>query len=310
MPAEQYFKFMSPVDGLMLDAMKVIPEGEPKAVVQIVHGMCEYKERYREFMSFLAELGYLCVIHDHRGHGHSVENPDELGYLYAGGFEGLVEDTHCLTMLIKEELPEGTPYYMLGHSMGSMVARSYLKKYDTELDKLVLSGSPSKPAGSSMGGILTALVGKCKGVKAHSALLDYIAVGSTYEKRYKKEGLPHAWVCSDRNLVERYNMDPYCNYTFTVNGYDALIRLTNETYSAKGWEMGKPELPILFCSGDGDPCMIGPKQYGRSIRFLKERGYYRVRGKLYKDMRHEVLNEPGRRRVYKDIATFFAECFD
>ena len=124
------FKFHSHADKLEIHAMTVAPEAKIIGVVQILHGMCEHKERYYDFMKYLAEKGYLCVIHDHRGHGSSVVSDADLGYFYDAGYDGLIEDAHQVTELIKESVGD-VPYILLGHSMGSFITRNYLFRYGT-----------------------------------------------------------------------------------------------------------------------------------------------------------------------------------
>lgn len=300
------FKFHSNADKLEISGMIVAPEGKPVGVVQLVHGMCEYKERYYDFMKFLAERGYLCVIHDHRGHGKSIISDADLGYFYDAGYEGLVEDAHQVTELIKP-YAEGIPYILLGHSMGSLVARCYLKKYDDEIDKLVLIGSPSMRRFVGVGNQLLKIIGAVKGRRKHSHIADFLMVNSVYERRFKKEKCMHAWICSDRKVVDAYNDDRYCNFTFTVDGYINLLHLMQETYSAGGWEMKNPDLPIKFFSGKEDPCAVNPSNFGKTIHFLKTLGYKNVHGAMYKDMRHEILNEKRKKWVYHDIYDFIKE---
>lgn len=300
------FKFFSDSDKLEIDCMAVAPEGEIKGVLQIVHGMCEYKGRYFDFMKYMAEKGYLCVIHDHRGHGKSVESDADLGYFYDGGYRGMVDDIHKLTGLVKASVPD-VPYILLGHSMGSLAVRYYLKNYDSDIDKLVVVGSPSKPFGINAGLVLAKTIGRLKGGHAHSKLLDNIVINSQFERRYKSEKLLHAWVCSDRDVVERYNADRYCNFCFTIDGYIQLINLTKEVYKREGWELNNPKLPIMFFSGKDDPCNISCRHFGKSVHFMKEIGYENVEARLYGGMRHEILNEKRKKRVYRDIYNFISD---
>lgn len=301
------FELFSDADNLEIHGMALVPKGEIKGVVQLVHGMCEHKERYFEFMNYLAEKGYLCVIHDNRGHGQSVDSTYGLGHFSEGGAEALVDDIHQVTCLVKESLSEekkNLPYILLGHSMGSLAVRCYTKKYDGDIDKLVVVGSPSNPLGVSAGLVLAEIMEKIRGGHKRSKLLDYLVMNSRYEKRFKKENLLHAWVCSDVSVVEKYNADPLCNYTFTINGYIQLTRLLKETYSKKGWKLNNPNLPILFVSGREDPCNISPRDFGKSVHFMKDVGYENVQARLYGGMRHEILNETRRKRVYRDIYHF------
>lgn len=297
------FQFTSEEDQLEIDCLEIIPEKEPIGIVQFVHGMCEHKERYEDFMTYLAGEGYYCVIHDHRGHGKSIESDDDLGYFYDGGYLALIEDTHKLTRLTKEKAGCHIPYILLGHSMGSMIVRCYLKKYDDDIDKLIVLGSPSKIPGMRPVLALTQGIGKIEGERERSKFLDYIVTHYMYESWFKDEGL-HSWVCSDPDVVEEYNDDPYCNYTFTIQGYVNLIKLTQMTYDKDGWEMKNPNIPIFFASGSDDPCTLSPRDYGKAVHFLKDRGYTDVNATLFHGMRHELLNEKNKEKVYKAILTF------
>lgn len=308
---ETKFYFESKADGLKISALRIEPDEakDIKGVVQLVHGMCEYKERYVDFMNFLVSQGYLCVIHDHRGHGESIKDIKDLGYMYEGGFRGMIEDIHEVTNMTKEYVEKVTgkanlPYILLGHSMGSMAVRTYVKKYDYEIDKLLVVGCPSKMAGMGPGLVLINILKAIKGGHGHSKLVDYLVSGANYEKRFKSEKLLHAWINSDRSAVEKYNADPYCNYCFTLNGYKNLVQLTKETYSLKNYCLSKKDLPIYFFSGSEDPCAISRSDFGKAINTMKQAGYTNVKGHMYEGMRHEILNEPGKEKVYKDMLKF------
>mgnify|MGYP000113940991 FL=1 len=131
-------------DGLKLHVLLMEPEQSPKGIVQICHGMAEHKERYEPLMQMLCNNGYISVIHDHRGHGKSVKNASDLGYFYDDSGKAIIEDAHQVTTWMKERYGEELPYHLFGHSMGSLVVRCYLKKYDDELDSLIVCGSPSE----------------------------------------------------------------------------------------------------------------------------------------------------------------------
>ena len=172
----KYFVIASAQDGMPLEGMMVIPS-RPRVVLQIAHGMCEHKERYLPFMRYMAERGYLCVIHDHRGHGASRREavsadadkvlgkkqdiPAGLGYFGKDGGRFLVRDLHQITRIIKKQYP-GLPYFMMGHSMGSLAVRCYLKKYDRELDGLIVCGCPGKNPMAPLGSALIQMLQKMK----------------------------------------------------------------------------------------------------------------------------------------------------
>ena len=137
------FTLNSLYDSLPLSCCAYLPEGEPKGIFQIVHGMCEYKERYDDFMRFLAENGLIAAAHDHRGHGKSVKEEADLGWFGDKKARAVVEDAVLVTRKLKERYPN-LPVTLFGHSMGSMVVRCYIQNYDDEIDRLIVCGSPSK----------------------------------------------------------------------------------------------------------------------------------------------------------------------
>ncbi|MBR5421651.1 MAG: alpha/beta fold hydrolase [Lachnospiraceae bacterium] len=304
------YTHVSGSDGLELSVLRIEPEDteDIKGVLQLVHGMSEHKGRYEPFMNYMAERGYICVIHDNRGHGGSVKDPSDLGYMYEGGYEALIEDIHEITLETKEyaaELCPGErlPFTLLGHSMGSLAVRCYIRRYDDEPDKLCVLGCPSEMKGMTAGLALVNLLISLEGDKAHSKLVDHI-IFSGYNKRYKDEGIPNAWVNSGRREVEEYNADPLCGFGFTLNGYRNLVLLTKLCYKKDGFAMNKPELPIRFFSGGEDPCAISRGDIGNAVRLLKHAGYRDVKARMYPGMRHEILNEKKKAWVYKDIYDF------
>ncbi len=284
------------MDGLIYAA------NEPKIVLQICHGMCEHKERYIPFLEYMAKNGVACVIHDHRGHGRSIRNDADLGYFYENGAVALVEDIHQVMGEAKNRFP-GIPYILMGHSMGSLAVRCFAKKYDNEIDGLIVCGSPSANDMAGIGIQLIRTLQKLKGPHGRSKLIDSMVIGA-FEKPFKEEHLKSSWICTDKGVVEAYNADPYCNYTFTLNGYEALMNLMIDTYNPEGWAMAKKELPIHFIAGEKDPCIGSTEQFHKAVQFMKDRGYSKVTAQLYKEMRHEILNETRKYKVYKDILEY------
>lgn len=302
----QQFKLFSTRDNLQLDALACIPE-KIEGVIQIAHGMCEVKERYKLFMGYMADKGYLCVIHDHRGHGESIKSDDDLGYFYDGGYKAMVEDIFTVMGAVKARIKPEIPYILMGHSMGALTARVFLKKYDYHIDKLVMVGNPSKPFLTELGTYIAKAVGKVKGKKSRSKLLNWITVDSPYESKFKDDGIKFAWMTSDLENVREFNVHPKCGVPFTASGYEELAKLTHEAYTKDGWGLKNPDMPILIASGKEDPCHLGPRNFGKSVRHLKNVGYNNIKARLYGKMRHEILNEKDKIRVYKDIYNFIKE---
>lgn len=300
MKAEK-ISIISECDGLKLSTLIIAPD-TPKAVLQIVHGMCEHKERYIPFMEFMANQGVACVIHDHRGHGESVRSKDDLGYFYENGAEAVVEDIYYVMTEAKKRFGD-MPYILFGHSMGSLGVRCFIKKYDNEIDALIVCGSPSANDMADMGIALIRFLQRMKGDRGKSKLIDGMVMGS-FDKPFAKEGLKNSWISTDKKIVEAYNADPYCNFTFTLNGYEALLMLMKDTYVKKGWNISKKELPIHFIAGADDPCITNVAKFNHAVQFLKNRGYINVTSRLYEGMRHEILNEIHKDIVYADVAEF------
>lgn len=289
----------SKVDNLNLGVTIISPKEEPKAIVQLSHGMCEHKERYIDFMNYLSNLGYICIINDHRGHGASVKCEDDLGYFYENGYEAIVEDLHQVTEFIKNKY-EKKPLYLLGHSMGSLVVRSYIQKYDYELSGLIISGSPSENIGSKFGVKIVNLMSSIKGDHFRSKFINKCSFGG-FNSKIKGATCENEWLCNDKKIVDEFNNDNLCGFIFTLNGFYNLFSLMNKVYSKKGWKVINKKLPIWFISGEEDPCMISKNKFIKSTQLLKEVGYENVTYTLYKNMRHEILNEKEKFKVFNDV---------
>ncbi|MBQ9547868.1 MAG: lysophospholipase [Bacteroidales bacterium] len=296
----ELFSCKASADGLQLAVALIAPDGAPKGIVQLVHGMCEHKERYFDFMEFLAAQGYVAVIHDHRGHGESVLSADDLGYFYDGGWRACVDDVKVVGDLVRKRWP-GLPFTLLGHSMGSMVVRCYARRYDDSIDRLIVSGCPSDNPAKAAGALLANIIGVLKGWHYRPIILQKLSFGS-YNKPFADEGYRNAWVCSNPEILDRYHDDPLCQFIFTANGFKNLLGMMKDCYSRKGWKMANPGLPVHFISGGEDPCRISDKALEQAADAMRQAGYRQVTLKIYPGMRHEVLNEIGRQQVWDDLA--------
>jgi len=291
-----------PSGDLQLQAAVIAPEN-PKAVVVFVHGMAEHKERYYPFMTYLCEQGFACVIYDQRGHGATAVNPDDLGYFGKNGVKKLVEDTRTVIHWTRQQYA-GLKLFLLGHSMGSMVVRCYTKKYDREIDGLVVCGSPSNNPVAGLGILVTHVFQLFKGERHRSKTVALMMFGP-HVKKFKDEGIHNAWLSTNKVNVQEYNDDPLCGFKFTLNGYRVVMQLIRETYSPNGWAVKNPEMPVHFLAGSEDPCIITRKDYDKAVEFFRDRGYKKVSAKVYTGMRHEVLNELGKESVWEDVGDVF-----
>ncbi len=288
-------------DDLDISVLVVRPEGEAKAVLQLSHGMSGCKERFLPFMEFMAEHGVVCVANDHRGHGDSVKTPTDLGYMYGGGKDALIDDMRGVTEAICREYP-GIPVFLLGHSMGSLAARVYAREDDLMLDGMILCGSPGysylAPIGYAISTFLNAIgLGRWRPKLAHRLTADL------YNQNFDSEG-PMAWICSDPQVCKDYIENPKTGFRFTVNANKVLMDLMMGAYSAHSPKARSKDMPVIFLSGDDDPCTGGARGLDKALAAMHDAGYMDICKKTYPAMRHEILNEIGKERVWQDVLDF------
>lgn len=301
---KEIFTVHSKTDGLCLEILALEPaeDGNVTGVLQLCHGMCENKERYLPLMEHLAERGIACVIHDHRGHGKSIKDGEDLGYMYGGGVHALVEDAYQVTKWAKKRWP-GRSFILFGHSMGSMVVRCYMKKHDRELDGLLVCGSPGKNPALAAGKVIAAIQKRIFGEKHRCKMLEALSFGA-YARAFRQEKSRFAWCCSDPEVIREYEASPLCGFTFTADGYQTLFHLMEETYRIEKKKNMNENIPILFIGGEEDPCIGGKKRFEEAMETMRLCGYENVSGKLYPGMRHEILNEKDKQQVFRDIFQF------
>ena len=285
-----------------IHAVRWIPDAQkPACILQVVHGMAEYIERYDNFARFLADRGILVVGDDHLGHGKSVKPGDPYGYFCREDAPTvLVRDEHRLKKMMQEQYA-GVPYIILGHSMGSFITRNYLLKYGTGIDGALIVGTGMQPKLVLMCAFALAAVQKMIFGEDHvSKLIDKLAFGA-YNKRIKSPETSFDWLSRNEDNVRRYVKDPLCGFTFTVNGFQTSFKLIYNLHDRGKLSKMPKNLPVFFLSGADDP--VG--DYGRSVESVyqsyKEIGMENVQMKLYPKDRHEILNEVDKEDVYGDI---------
>lgn len=290
------FTLISEHDGLKLCVLTAMPDdGQPRALLQLAHGMAEHKERYIPFMEFMADHGFGCIINDHRGHGGSVKKREDLGYFYENGAEGLLSDLHQITLYIRRKFPD-LPLYLFGHSMGSLAVRAYRLKYEGDIDGLIVCGSPGKNPVAGGGLVLLRILKAFRGERHISPLFVSMTTGA-FEKRFK--GTDESWLSVNRDNVKAFEENPLCGFPFTLNGYEALLKLMQAAYDPK--PARNPDLPVHFISGEVDPCAPDRKGFESAVKAMKDAGYRCVSSKMYPNMRHEILNETDGKMVFNDV---------
>ncbi|MBP9988761.1 MAG: lysophospholipase [Ruminococcus sp.] len=275
-------------------------DGNIKAVFQMVHGMAEHGERYEDFAAELCKAGYAFVINDHIGHGKSLKSNSERGYFGAEknkNGDAFVEDVHTLTLKLKDEYKK--PVILMGHSMGSFVARRYIAKYSSDILGAIICGTSGSNPGAAAGIMLAKIISKVKGEKHPSKLIDKIAFGS-YNKRFEGR-TPFDWLSKNTENVDVYIRDDGCGYLFTASGYQNMFELLSSV-SVDAWYQAVPKkLPIFIVSGADDPVGNYSKGVQEVYDKLKETGHSDLKLKFYEGDRHEILNEADNGKIYGDI---------
>lgn len=283
--------------GLRLDYRMWLPEGEPKAVIQLVHGMAEHIDRYDATARALADAGFAVVGHTHLGHGTAAKIKGYFGE--KDGWQHLIDDVHVLRQRVQQH-QQGVPYILLGHSMGSFIVRCYLMQYAEGLAGAILSGTGFFPKPVALLGLGVAnLVCLFGGEKKPSRLINGIAFGGS-NKLFKPARTDFDWLTRDEAIVDSYVADPYCGFIFTGGGYRDFFTGLNHLTKVQG----VPEnLPVLLFSGEKDPVGSGDG-VNKVAKQLRAAGVKQVDVKLYPDGRHEMFNELNREAVWQDVAAW------
>lgn len=307
---KEEFYFLSRDNETKIHAVKWIPDLEPVCILQIVHGMAEYAERYERLAEVLTRNGILVTGEDHLGHGRSLGADGCKGYFCRQDpATVVVRDVHRLKKTVQEQYP-GIPYLILGHSMGSFILRNYLCRYGAGIDGAIIMATGMQPEATvRLAKALAKLQGMLYGEKHVSRLLDRLAFGS-YQKPFKDGVGQMDWLSRSREEVQKYADDPLCGFVFTVNGFSTLFELISRLYDSACEEKLPKELPVLFMAGDQDP--VG--DCGRAVRRVAEKykncGMKQVDCIIYPGMRHEILNENERESVEQDILLWIQKTAD
>lgn len=299
---KEEFYFPSRDNRTKIHALRWTPETDrPVCIVQIVHGMAEYADRYEEFARFLTDRGVVVTGEDHLGHGKSAVEGKNYGYFCEQDpATVVVRDVHRLKKMTQEAYP-GVPYILLGHSMGSFIVRNYLCRYGSGIDGALILGTGMQSAALLAVSKLTAGIQKLFYGDNHiSRLIDRGAFGA-YNKKISSPNTAMDWLSRDEAKVKEYMEDPLCGFTFTVNGFSTLFTLISRIRKKENLEKIPKNLPVHFASGDADP--VG--NYGKGVRAaydsLKKAGMNQLSLKLYESDRHELLNEKDRGQVMEDL---------
>lgn len=306
MSAHSEFYFPSSDGKTQIHAEQWLPEGEIKAVLQISHGVSEYVGRYAPFAEYLTEHGFAVIGGDHLGHGKSVaEGAPRIFFGEQDGWKNVVDDVARLRSIGREKFP-GVPYFILGHSMGSFITRTYLIRYPGDVDGAVIMGTGQQGALlTGMGRMVAKRIGKKQGFGTTSKTVNNLAFGG-YNKPFEPKRTEFDWLSANPDNVDRYIADPLCGEDATVGlFYEMLggIRFVGKQENVNKMDTAKP---VLFISGADDP-VGGTKGVTAAYKTFKKAGVSDLTLKLYPGLRHEVLNERENAEIYEYILRWLEE---
>lgn len=298
---EKFKEILTGKDGYQFSVSFWLPKGNVKGIVQIMHGMVEYIDRYDDFASYLCSLGYAVAGDDHRGHGFTA-GKENLGKVPDGNtYFDTVDDGAVLTDYLQSKYP-GRPTVLFGHSYGSFLAQGYIEQYGDKLDGCILCGSakmdtPDVRMGKKVANLQFKLYGKDKPAK----LIKKLSFGG-YDKPFRHEKRKNAWLNRDVDACEKYNNDKFCNYTLSIGFYKGFFDGLTKIYEKERLGAIPKDLPIFIISGDRDPVGNMGLLVQNLYDMYNDLGLKSVKIKLYNNARHEILNEINKSEVYQDVA--------
>ncbi|HIX65348.1 MAG TPA: alpha/beta hydrolase [Candidatus Anaerotruncus excrementipullorum] len=270
-----------------------------RAAVQIVHGMSEHMGRYHEFMRMLAQNGYVACGIDQLGHGRSAGEGPKGFFAEQDGWKRLLDDQARFGKIVSSELP-GLECFLLGHSMGSFIARLYAARYPKALAGLILMGTARAGLRTEMAMRMAAAAAKKHGPYFVDHSFDkYLFI--PFNQHFSPKVTDFDWLSRDAQAVQQYVNDPACGFTFTTSGLRDLFTLLNSCNQPKCFAALEKSMPLLLVSGEQDP--VG--EFGMGVtrvydRYLKA-GMQDVELVLYDGARHELLHETNRQQVFQDL---------
>ena len=284
-----------------IHAVEWLPEESPRAVLQIAHGVSEYVLRYEDFARYLTERGFAVVGNDHLGHGSSVAaGAPRLYFGPKGSWNRVVEDMEHLRKLTHRKFPN-LPYFLLGHSMGSFLARTYLIRYPGTVDGAVIMGTGYLSSAATAAS-LAVISGEClrNGESKPSAMATRASFG-IYNRRFAPNRTPMDWLSLNPDNVDAYLKDPLCQGNASAGLFREMLSGIRFDCNSSNLRKMNRRTPILFISGAMD--MVGDCSKGveRAAAAFRKAGMRDVTVKLYPELRHEVLKEACREQVYGDI---------
>lgn len=265
-----------------------------KAVIIVIHGMQEHCLRYDDFAKFFNKNGYIVVTSDNRGHGKTMRNKEDYGRGEKDIYAETIKDQLNIINFANEKY--NLPIYLFGHSYGSLLSQVLIQSTPL-IDKCVLCGTTNGgSAMMKMGSFVISLLSPFKKSDKRGGLVEKLTV-SSYSKKFENGN----WLSRDNEVFEKYKQDELCGGSFPFSFYRSMIK--NMRKANKGMDkIGNKK--IFLIAGDKDPVGENGKQVKKLYRLYLNNNV-NAKLKLYKDARHELINETNKDEVYHDVLNFF-----
>lgn len=281
------------------------PDDNPRAVVQIVHGMTEHFGCYDAVATYLCNHGFVVVGHDQIGHGCTAADDDDLGYFADNdGDKYVVADVGILRDIMKAKY-RSLPYILIGHSFGSFVTRAYVATHPDAVDAFILSGTNGKKMPVGLARFLCKTIMCFKGKHHRSMLVSALAFGSYNKKFGNKFG--YDWVSSDPEKIKKYSGDKFCTFMFTLQAYYDMFTIIRFIQSDEWYDMMPKSLPIFVIAGEDDPVGFYTKGVMEMLEKLHERDLTDLEYKIYEGERHELFTGLRKEEAFADVAQWIDE---
>jgi len=296
--------FLTAHDGQKIAAFAWTPSEKVKAVLQISHGMAEYALRYSGFAEYLNSHGVVVLANDHRGHYKTAGSHERIGFFAEeDGWDKVVEDMYTLTKEGKKRFSD-LPFFLLGHSMGSFLTRTYIARHASELSGCIISGTGGDPGPmGAIGRMIARREVRKKGARTPSPLLNQLSFGS-FNKPFAPNRTAFDWLSRDEKIVDAYIADEWCGDVFSAGFFVDLLSGLRYIHKKTTIDKIPKDLPVLFFSGAEDPVGASGKGVRQVYESYRRAGIRDVTLKLYPRGRHEMLNEINREEVYKDVLSW------
>lgn len=300
---KEHFSFTDPY-GKVIQCFKWSDNGQCDAAIQIVHGMAEHALRYDDFAECLVNNGFVVYANDHRGHGLTAGTFENTGYFAdKNGWEIVTDNVYQLSGIIKKDNPD-IPLFLFGHSLGFIITGNYISKYPDSINGVIFSGTSYNPTFLLMFGKIVANLQRLfLGKKHRSKLLNSLSFGS-FNKKFKPAGTAFDWLSRDKHQVDKYINDKFCGFVCTTSFFADMFSGILNIQKNKTFQKTPADLPILLICGEMDAVGNFTKGAKKVYESYKNNGVRDIEIILYKDGRHEILNEINKEQVYSDILSW------